>query len=153
MGIMTAHICVPSLDKGATGFFRGKVPPATLSKKIMTGILREELKFKGLVISDSMAMGAIADKYPRKEAWIRAVLAGVDMILDTSSDDIQVHYKAFVEAVKLNPALKERVDKACLNVVAHKIEYGVIVVDGIPPPPPAKYEADPRLFADGPFGP
>jgi len=100
----------------------------------MTGILREELKFQGLIISDSMAMGAIADKYPRKEAWIRAVLAGVDMILDTSSDDIEKHYEAFVAAVKLHPELRTRVDQACLNIVAHKIEYGVIPDESVVPP-------------------
>ena len=130
--VMSAHITVPALDKGDAA----KPPPATLSKKIMTEILRDELHFAGLVISDSMAMGAIADHYPRKEAWTRAVMAGVDMILDTSSDDIEVHFKGFVEAVKANPILQNRTNQACLNILGHKIQYGLIPTPGITPAPP-----------------
>jgi len=107
----------------------------------MTGILRDELKFQGLVISDSMAMSAVADNYPdREEAWTHAVLAGVDMILDTSSDDIYTHYRKFVGVVQRNPELRARVDQACLNIVAHKIQYGVITAPGVPLPAPLVFK-------------
>jgi hypothetical protein len=129
------------LVPGDAGSFGGKVPPATLSHKSLTGVLREKLQFGGLIISDSMAMAAVADNYGRKDAWIRAVLAGVDMILDTSSDDIEQHYRAFVDAAQTSPQLRARVEAACLNIVAHKVQYGIVPAPGfVPPTPPAPFQ-------------
>ncbi|WP_272700447.1 glycoside hydrolase family 3 N-terminal domain-containing protein [Desulfovibrio sp. Fe33] len=70
--IMTAHIFNAKLDPDY---------PATLSKKVVTGLLREKLGFDGVVITDDMDMGAIADEYGRKEAIRRAIEAGADILL------------------------------------------------------------------------
>ncbi|MEM9895079.1 MAG: glycoside hydrolase family 3 N-terminal domain-containing protein [Bacteroidota bacterium] len=71
--IMTAHIVNATLDRSKS--------PATLSKKIITGILRNFLKYDGLVISDDMQMGAINNEYGMKEAIKLAINAGVDMLM------------------------------------------------------------------------
>lgn len=55
--------------------------PATLSHDIVTGILREEMKYNGIIITDSMAMNAIANWYSSDEAAVKAIQAGCDMIL------------------------------------------------------------------------
>lgn len=69
--VMTAHVFNGQLDPDAI---------ATLSKPIITGILREELSFDGVIFSDDMQMGAIADNYGFEDAIVRTVEAGVDMI-------------------------------------------------------------------------
>jgi len=70
--IMSAHIVFPKLDPDN---------PATMSKVILEKILREEMGFEGIILSDSMNMGAIKKHYPTVEAVIRAIDAGIDMIM------------------------------------------------------------------------
>ena len=71
--ILTAHIVNRKLDKSGR--------PATLSHDIMTKLLRDEMGFDGVIISDDMQMGAIVEAYGLTEAVVEAVKAGVDMIL------------------------------------------------------------------------
>jgi beta-glucosidase len=70
--VMSAHLLIPALDPDL---------PATLSQKILTGELREHLAFKGLIATDALVMGAIADRYGATEAPIMAVEAGADILL------------------------------------------------------------------------
>ena len=70
--LMTAHVRFPALDREL---------PATLSRRIVTGVLREELGFKGVVFSDDMEMKAIAGNFDFAEAGLLAVRAGIDMLL------------------------------------------------------------------------
>jgi len=72
--IMPGHLIVPALEPDAT-------VPATLSQKILTGVLRGELKFKGLIVTDALDMGGVMSLYPQGEAAVRAVEAGADVIL------------------------------------------------------------------------
>ena len=74
--IMTAHVLVPSLDENV---------PATLSKRIV-GMLRDELRFQGVILSDDLEMKAVAASYPVPEAAVRAVAAGCDGVLICSGD-------------------------------------------------------------------
>lgn len=71
--IMTAHVVLPAVD--------GERLPATVSKKILTGLLRQELGFQGVVISDGMEMKAVMSLYGIEEATLRAINAGCDMAL------------------------------------------------------------------------
>lgn len=71
--IMTAHIALPQIT--------GDYTPATLSNEVITGILREELGFKGVVTTDAVSMKALADNYTPEEIYKKAILAGIDMIL------------------------------------------------------------------------
>jgi beta-N-acetylhexosaminidase len=75
--MMTAHVLVPSLDEER---------PATLSRHVVTEILREELGFKGVIFTDDMEMKAIAKHYTIPEAAVQAIAAGVDGVLVCSGD-------------------------------------------------------------------
>jgi beta-N-acetylhexosaminidase len=75
--IMTAHVLVPALDERR---------PATLSKRIITGILRQELAFEGLILSDDLEMKALAADYPVPESAVLAIEAGCDAVLICSGD-------------------------------------------------------------------
>jgi beta-glucosidase-like glycosyl hydrolase len=70
-GVMTAHVVFPALDK----------KPATLSKKILTGILRNEMGFEGIIFTDSFAMSAIQEHYDLEEAVFYSIKAGADVLL------------------------------------------------------------------------
>lgn len=72
--MMTSHAAYPSLD-------RGKIRPGTLSPSLMTGLLREELGFRGVLISDDLGMGAVAGFCPIEEAVRGGLAAGVDILL------------------------------------------------------------------------
>ena len=70
--LMTAHVMYPALDRAV---------PATLSRKILHGLLRERMRYRGAVISDALEMKAIADRYVIGEAAVLAVAAGCDVVL------------------------------------------------------------------------
>lgn len=86
--LMTAHILFPVLDP---------VYPATLSRKVMTGLLREQLHFRGVVFSDDLEMKAISDRYDAEDAAIEAVEAGADWLLFCERLD---HAVAAIEALE-----------------------------------------------------
>jgi beta-glucosidase len=69
---MTAHLLIPELDRDL---------PATLSPQILTHLLRKELGFDGLIVTDALVMGAIADRYGANEAAVLAIAAGADIVL------------------------------------------------------------------------
>jgi beta-N-acetylhexosaminidase len=103
--IMTAHVFVPSLDDER---------PATLSKRIVTGVLREELRYGGLILSDDLEMKAIARDYAVPSAAVRAIDAGCDGLLICSGDlDTQVKsLEAIVYAVEQEQLRIARVEDA-----------------------------------------
>lgn len=70
--VMTAHLRIPTLDPDL---------PATLSRSILTGELRDRLQFSGLIVTDAMVMGAIANRYGANEAVVMAVAAGADVVV------------------------------------------------------------------------
>jgi beta-N-acetylhexosaminidase len=91
--IMTAHVFAPALDEQV---------PATLSRRVITGILRGELKYDGVILSDDLEMKAIARDYQVPEAAVRAIEAGCDGVLICSGDhDTQAAaLEAIVHAVE-----------------------------------------------------
>ena len=103
--IMTAHVFVPALDEDR---------PATLSAGIVTGLLRDELKFEGVILSDDLEMKAIADTYPVPSAAVLAVEAGCDGVLICSGDhDLQASaLEAVVHAVEDDRLRLARVEDA-----------------------------------------
>lgn len=109
-GIMTAHIYYSALqerDEPGT--------PATLSKSIMTSLVKEEFGYKGLIISDSLTMKSIKDRFGTEEGAILALKAGCDIILQDYNSDPQITFDAIVKAVKEDrltvPELDEKVKK------------------------------------------
>ncbi|MDX6265177.1 MAG: beta-N-acetylhexosaminidase [Kribbellaceae bacterium] len=114
--IMTAHIVVPSLDPSGD--------PATLSKPILTGVLRNELGFKGLVITDALEMAAVRAKYGDAEVAVRAIEAGADQLLLPPAPDVQ--FKAVVDAVKSGRISERQVNESVLRVLLMKLKNGVL---------------------------
>lgn len=120
-GIMSAHITFPAIDATA-GL------PATLSPKVLTGLLRDEMKYDGLVMTDELGMGALgASGYPPPQAAVRALQAGADVLLFNRGYDI--HREAFrqiLEGVKRGTISMSRVNDAVLRILRAKQQYGLL---------------------------
>ena len=102
--------------------------PATFSKSLLDGVLRNELKFDGVVVSDDMEMGAIRKHYKQGEALIRAIKAGNDLlILSSTSGGENGNSRRYVETIKAaalkDEELKSRITKSYLRIVALKLRY------------------------------
>src|SRR5207237_1913694 len=113
--IMTAHICVPALDAPDL--------PATLSPAIMTGLLRDEFKFPGLLVTDALEMGGVAKGYSNAEAAVRALEAGADVLL--MPPDPEGAIRAVVAAVNKGRLTTRRIDQSVARVLAAKQSVGL----------------------------
>ena len=114
--VMTAHLRVPSLDPAPD-------MPATLSETIMTGLLREELGFKGLIVTDAMDMGGIVNLYSQEEAAVLAVNAGVDMVLIPPEPRKVI--QALCEAAGQGHIPEERINDAVRRILKTKASLGL----------------------------
>ena len=114
--VMVAHMSLPNVT--------GDNIPATLSKKVVTDMLKTELNFKGVVFSDSMSMGAITENYGTGDACVKAVEAGIDMVL--MPENLDEAYNAVLEAVKNGKISQERLDDAVSRIINAKIQRGII---------------------------
>lgn len=114
--IMTAHILFPALDDQF---------PATFSNKIIQGILRDQFNYDGLVITDDMAMGAIANDYGTTEAAVRSVQAGADMVMltDTRNGNLQNVHEALQQAVEQETISLEQVNDSVERILQTKQKY------------------------------
>ena len=125
--IMTAHVVYPAFDDAA---------PATLSARIVTGLLRDELGFGGIVVSDDLAMGAIAKHGAIATAAVDAVAAGCDMVLlcgdDTSRQAEAV--EALIHAVEEERLPVRRIENALANVRRTKERFLAPRASWRPPP-------------------
>jgi len=113
--IMTAHILVPALDDSGD--------PATLSKKIVTGQLREALGFDGVIVTDGLEMAGVREKYGDGEVAVRAIEAGVDQLLLPAAP--QVAYEAIDEALDSGRLTEERIDESVRRILIMKQHQGV----------------------------
>ena len=121
--IMTAHIVNRDLDPSAR--------PASLSYPIVTKLLREELGFEGVIVSDDMQMGAIVAEYSLEAAAVEAIKAGVDVILianQNAYDLDQIHRikAAIIAAVEQGEISRERIDQSVQRILALKGAYGIV---------------------------
>ena len=115
--IMSGHLVVPALDPSGD--------PATLSQPILTGILRGELGFKGVIITDSLGMQGVRDKYGDAEVAVRAVLAGVDSLLMTP--DMDAAYAAVQAAVASGRISEKRLDESVSRILLLKLKQGILL--------------------------
>jgi beta-N-acetylhexosaminidase len=114
--VMTAHIQLPALDPS-------EFSPATLSQPIVTGLLRGQLKFDGLIYTDSMGMDAVAKRMSPGEAAARAIKAGNDIVLHSPDDAAAVAgIKAAVEKGEIPQA---QLDASVRRVLAAKARLGL----------------------------
>ena len=114
--VMTGHIQLPALDP--TEF-----SPATLSQPIVTGLLRGELKFDGLIYTDSMGMDAVARRFGPAEAAVRAIRAGNDIVLHSPDDAAAV--AAITRAVERNEIPMSQIDASVRRVLRAKARLGL----------------------------
>lgn len=110
--IMVSHVCFPKAF--------GDNTPASLSKKVVTGWAREKLQYQGILITDAMSMGAISDNYQPSEAAVKAIQAGIDIVLDPK--DFDAAYQGVLAAVKSGEISQEQVNQAVTRIVATKLE-------------------------------
>ncbi len=128
-GMMVAHLSVPALDT-----VRG---PSTLSRPIITGVLRQQLGFKGVVFTDAMNMKGLLSLVPPGEAEVRALLAGNDVL--EFSKDVPLALATVLAAVDSGRISQARIDESCRRVLALKEWAGL-----------HKYQAvsEKNIFAD-----
>jgi beta-glucosidase-like glycosyl hydrolase len=116
--VMSTHIILPALDP-TPGI------PATLSRPILTGLLRNELKFNGLIFTDSMSISAISKGWSPDEAAAMAVKAGVDFVLHSPDDDMA--FKGIKKAVQAGEISAAQLDASVERILRAKAKLGLHV--------------------------
>ncbi len=114
--VMTAHIALPELTESPD-------LPATLSRNVLTGLLREDLGFDGLLFTDAMNMDAIDRLFTREEAAVRAVEAGADVIL--MPPDPEAAIRGVVNAVLSGRLTESRIEDSVGRILRSKGEMGL----------------------------
>ncbi|GAA2300905.1 glycoside hydrolase family 3 protein [Actinomadura luteofluorescens] len=120
--IMTAHIVVPSLDPSGD--------PATLSRPILTGILRDRLHYRGVVVTDALDMQGVRDKYGDENIPVLALKAGVDVLLKPPADAqgngvFPRQLAAVVNAVRSGELTEKRIDESVYRILELKQRRGL----------------------------
>ncbi|MGW7359042.1 glycoside hydrolase family 3 protein [Streptomyces sp. NPDC054802] len=113
--IMTAHIQFPALDPSND--------PATLSRPILTGILRGELGYDGVVVTDALNMEGVREKYGDHRVPVLALLAGVDQLLNPP--DLAVAWNGVMDAVRSGEVSETRLDESILRILLLKEKLGL----------------------------
>jgi len=116
--VMSTHIVLPALDP-TPGI------PATLSRPILTGLLRDELKFKGLIFTDSMTMDAISKMFSHDKAAAMAVKAGADFVLHSPDDDAA--FRGIETAVAAGEISQAQIDASVERILRAKARLGLDV--------------------------
>ncbi|MGW3113927.1 glycoside hydrolase family 3 protein [Streptomyces sp. NPDC001091] len=119
--VMTAHIQFPALDPSGD--------PATLSHPIVTGILRGELGYDGVVITDSLGMEGVRTKYGDDRVPVLALKAGVDQLLNPPS--MEVAWNAVLAAVRNGELTEARVEESVLRILRMKARLGLFRSTGV----------------------
>lgn len=139
--VMTAHSRYPALGVNDL--------PASASKRVITGLLREELGFQGLVTTDNMMMGGILRKYEMVEAVIEIINAGHDFVLCRDETPLRLRMiEGVVEAVEDGRITESRIDESVLRILAMRYDQGLFNGDGIVDPTAAQEIIDdPQIVA------
>lgn len=114
--VMTAHIWLPQLEAE-------KGLPSTLSKHILTGLLREDLRFRGIVFTDSMSMRGVSAAFRNEDAAVRAVEAGADILVGSPS--IEDSFRALQTAVRSGRISESRIDESVRRILTAKAKLGL----------------------------
>lgn len=113
--VMVGHILTPNITDDYI--------PATLSNEMLS-ILRDELKFDGIIITDAMNMAAITDYYSSSEAAVTAVKAGIDMIL--VPEDFHAAVSGVMHALEIGDITEEEINDSVIRIIQTKIRAGLI---------------------------
>lgn len=122
--VMTAHVSLPAIDSAGV--------PATLSPRIITGLLRDTLHFRGVTITDAMTMEGVGKGYTTEQSSVLAVQAGADILLKPSDPTVAID--AVVRAVERGEITRSRIDSATRHVLElkarmHITESGQVSLD------------------------
>ena len=139
--IMSAHIGLPQIDPTEVSplprdsivrpayaerevFAENAVLPGTLSPVILTGLLRKDLGFEGIVVTDALDMSGLTIYFKQDEAAVRAVLAGADMLLKPADADAVV--RGLREAVRSGRLTEKRIEESARKILAAKYDLGLV---------------------------
>lgn len=115
--VMVAHILFPALDPDY---------PSSMSKAIITGLLRNEMKFEGVIITDDLTMGAIANDYTIPEAAVQSFIAGSDQLLVVRDYEVQLNtFNAFIKAIETGEITEERLNESVKRILTLKEKYSM----------------------------
>lgn len=125
--VMVSHLSVPSLDSLGV--------PASLSRPMIEGVLRREMGFRGLVVTDAMEMQGVTRKYSPGEATVRAIRAGIDILLIPPDEDVAI--SAIVKGVRDGVITLEQINGSVRRILAAKKRLGLdrerlVNIDQIP---------------------
>ena len=109
--VMTGHLDIRAVDPGV---------PSSLSEKVTDGLLRDELGFDGVVVTDGLHMGALTDRYGPEQIAVRALRAGADVLL-LPADPIAMR-DGIVHAVRSGELAEERLDQAATRMIAMQLD-------------------------------
>ena len=137
--IMIAHIALPQIDaeeikplknyqggdseRGAEIVDQKATVPATLSEKVQTELLRKQMGFKGLIVTDAMSMSGLTLYVTQEEAGVRAFLAGADILEKPSDTDAMI--RGLVNAVRSGRITQQRLDESVRKILAWKFQVGL----------------------------
>jgi beta-N-acetylhexosaminidase len=119
--VMVAHIWYPALEPQ-------KDLPASMSHNVVTGLLRDEMGYQGLVVTDALDMDAIDTVYSYPNAALTAIKAGVDLVISAhvSLDAQAAGIQAVIDAVKSGVIPEERINESVSRILAAKAKYGLM---------------------------
>ncbi|WP_457944708.1 glycoside hydrolase family 3 N-terminal domain-containing protein [Caproiciproducens sp. LBM24188] len=140
--IMTTHIQYPNIITEELPTKNGGTikPPATLSKQILTGLLRDKMGFDGVVVTDAMNMQGITDNFNEPEATLYAIKAGADMVVMPtilrSKADVPNKLDPIIEKIKTeakaDEELQNRIEESAKRIVQLKIDRDIMTLDETP---------------------
>ncbi|WP_190819316.1 glycoside hydrolase family 3 protein [Saccharopolyspora pogona] len=114
--VMSAHIVVPKLDDSGE--------PSTLAPNVLTGMLRNELGYQGVIVTDSLKMDGVREKHPDAEIPVLALKAGADVML--MPFNVQVAIDGVANAVRTGQLTEQRIDESVKRILALKSARGVL---------------------------
>jgi beta-N-acetylhexosaminidase len=113
---MAGHISAPQVT--------GHDLPATLSPGLLQDLLRDTLRFEGLIVSDSLSMQAVTGLFPQGELAVRAVEAGIDVVLDPRNPEVARN--AIVAAVRSGRLSEARIDRSVARILRTKLDLRIM---------------------------
>ncbi|HMG32544.1 MAG TPA: glycoside hydrolase family 3 N-terminal domain-containing protein [Blastocatellia bacterium] len=114
-GVMSAHIALPQIEPDRV--------PATLSARMLTGVLREELNFRGVIFTDALNMRGVAAHYSDGDAAVRALKAGADVLLYPAN--VEKAFLGVKRAVQSGEVSESRIDDSVRRILAAKAKLGL----------------------------
>ena len=117
--VMVSHLMLSNVTE--------EKEPSSLSSRVVSDILRDELEYTGIIMTDAMNMKAITDNYNSSDAAVKAIQAGVDLIV--MPDNYKEAYKAIEKAIKSGKIKESRIDKSVRRIIYTKLKRGEIPPD------------------------